>query len=71
MNNKGNSVFAKNILHFTESWIANTDVFDEIRVRHILKDKPHSKLSDMKGSGEGKDLTHFRKCYQISWLLHI
>ena len=48
MNNKGNSVFAKNI-HFNEGWIANTDIFDEIR--HMLEDKPHSKLSDVTDSG--------------------
>ena len=63
MNNKGNSVFAKNI-HFNESWIANTFIFDEIRVRHILEDKPHSKLSDVTDSGWGKGLAYFRKCNQ-------
>ena len=35
LNNKGNSAFAK-----VESWIADVDIFDEIRVRHILKDNP-------------------------------
>ena len=54
LNNKGNCVFAKEILHFIESWIANIDVFDELRVRHVLKDKPQSKLSDMRDSGEVK-----------------
>ena len=34
LNNKGNSDFAKNNLHFIESWIANIDTFDEIRVQH-------------------------------------
>ena len=64
LNNKGNSAFAKNILHFIESWIANVDIFDEIRVRHTLKNKHKSKLSNMKDSGEVRDLAHFRKCNQ-------
>ena len=37
LNNKRNSVFAKHILYFIEIWIRNTDIFDKIRVRHILK----------------------------------
>ena len=40
MNNKGNRAFAKNMLHFIERCIANIDIFDEVRVRHVLKDKP-------------------------------
>ena len=40
MNNKGNRAFPKNILHFIERCIANIDIFDEVRVRHVLKDKP-------------------------------
>ena len=64
VNNKGNSAFAKNILRFIESWIAIVDIFDEIRVRYTLKDKPQSKLFDMKDSGEVKDLAYFRKCNQ-------
>ena len=64
LNNKGNSAFSKNILHFIEIWIANTNILDEIRVRRILKDKPHSNLSDMRDSSEGKNLVHFRKCNQ-------
>ena len=62
LNNKDNSVFGKNVIHFIESWIVNIDIFDEIRVRHILKVNP--KLSDMRDSGEGKDLPHFRKYNQ-------
>ena len=62
LDNKGNSAFAKNILHFIECWIANTDIYDELRVRHIPKDKPMLTLSDMRDSGEGKDPANFRKC---------
>ena len=62
--NKGNSAFSKNILHFIKIWIANTNIFDEIRVRSILKDKPQSNLSDMRDSSEGKNLAYFRKCNQ-------
>ena len=54
----------KSILHFIESLIANVGIFDEIRVRHTLKDKHQSKLSNIKDSGEVKDLAHFRKCNQ-------
>ena len=64
LNNRGNSAFAKNILHFIECLIANIDIFDEIRVRHVLKDKPQSKLSDTRDSGEVNDLAHFRNCNQ-------
>ena len=64
LNNKGNSVFANNILYFIETWISNTDIFDEIRVRHILKDKLHSKSSDMGDAGGGKDLIQFGKYNQ-------
>ena len=64
LNNKGNSVFANNILYFIETWIVNTDIFDEIRVRHILKDKLYSKSSDMGDSGGGKDLIQFGKYNQ-------
>ena len=39
-------------VHVIESWIANTEFFDKIRVR-----------SDMRDSGEVKDLTYFRKTY--------
>ena len=40
LNKKGNSSFAKNILHFIESWRPNIDILDEIRIRNLLKDKP-------------------------------
>ena len=30
-------------------------------MKHVLKEKPQSKLSDMGDSGEVKDLVHFRK----------
>ena len=39
-NNEGYSDFAKNILHFVESRIADTDIFGELRVWHAFKDKP-------------------------------
>lgn len=37
-------------IHVIESWIANIEIFDKIRVR-----------SDMRDSGEIKDLAYFRK----------
>ena len=37
-------------VHVIESWIANTEFFDKIRVR-----------SDMRDSGEVKDLAYFKK----------
>ena len=66
LNNKGNSVFAKSILRFIESWAANIGIFDEIRVRHILNDKPQSKFSDMRDSGEGKNLLILGSIIKIS-----
>ena len=66
LSKRGNGAFAKRILHFIESWIANiNDIFDEIRLRHVLKDRSQSKLSNIRYSGEAKDLAHFRNCNQI------
>ena len=57
-------MFLQKIFYILHFWIANIDIFDKIRVRHILKDKPQSKLSDMRDPGEGMDLAYFRKCNQ-------
>ena len=35
LNNKGDCVLTKNILHFIESRIADIDIFEEIRVRNV------------------------------------
>lgn len=64
LNNKSNSFFPKNILHFIESWIANIDVLDEISVKYELKDKPQSKLFNVEYSGEVKYLPQFGKYNQ-------
>ena len=55
LNNKGNSAFAK-IFYI----LLTAELQDEIRVRHLLKDKPQSKFSDMRDSGEAKELAQFK-----------
>ena len=64
MYNKGNGVFTECVVDFIESWISSIDIFDEIIVRHVLKDKPQSKLSNMRDSGEFTVFTHFWKYNQ-------
>ena len=65
LNNKGNRVFAKNIIHFIKGSVTNIDTFDEIELRHILKDKLQAKFSVIRDSGfKVEDLAHFRKYKQ-------
>lgn len=46
----------KKFQHFTESSIVDIDIFDEAKVRYVLKAKNQSMIFDMRDSGEVKDL---------------